>query len=737
MRPDSFALEEGGPNSNSDRPVRVTKGSLDSFQESREHTLNEGKGQEEIKGSRREVLDTPMPVLEKQNSLELRSLLGKGGMGNVYLAKDTTLMRQVAYKCMHPEKGLEPELVQRFLREAQINAQLDHPGVVPVYALVSGEGNIPAYTMKVVEGSTLDDLLTTIKQWYEDGGAESGSLPEEFSLSTQLEYFLKVCDTVSYAHSKGVLHRDLKPDNMMLGHFGEVYVVDWGVACLMSHKEEARSTSGLVLEENNVFHTEAGHLVGTPRYMSPEQARAELDTLDERSDLYALGLILFELVSLQNALPSGKRSVILEHALKGKLKELRHRSSNISIPPDLRAIVQKATALLPEERYESVAAMADDLRRYLRDEAISITREPPVRALLRTMRKHQERVVLAIVMLVFLLIGLNGWWLYHQKEVEVRTQHKEQKLAHQLLVVARLSHQVDQRFFQWESLLERLAHTAQMALLHGTPSATPYFLHRNFHPPDLQWSELYRDKLSTSWPVIKLTPKTKEASVRPLLQRLALLQRSLRDVVFDSKRVELSLPSRRLLIKGHLPLLSSFVATREGVMMLFPGRGSYPKHYDPRQRPWFRAVAGKRGIHWSKPYVSSQKIRAVLMACTTSIFDSKGTFLAVAGIDLRVNKMASTLRRVMFGKPWMKESYLLQENGKIVAQTGRIYQRVMGRQIINQPRDMNTFSSSILRQYMKQKYKEGYFFMKTTKGPKLVVFVRLQSQPWYYVVVGK
>lgn len=218
-----------------------------------------------------------------------------GGIGHVWVSHDRQLGRDVALKELRPEHAGHADASARFLREARITGQLEHPGIVPVYELVQSlEGGKPFYTMRFVKGSTLSDASRAFHARRRAGQSVALEFPR------LLNAFVTVCNTIAYAHSRGVLHRDLKGQNVILGDFGEVIVLDWGLAKLVgrSEEEDARSIIDSP-RHDDISHTVQGQAVGTPAYMAPEQAAGRLDQIDRRTDVYGLGAILYELLTGQ------------------------------------------------------------------------------------------------------------------------------------------------------------------------------------------------------------------------------------------------------------------------------------------------------------------------------------------------------------------------------------------------------------------------------------------------------
>ncbi|MGZ0171716.1 MAG: serine/threonine-protein kinase, partial [Planctomycetales bacterium] len=217
------------------------------------------------------------------------SEVGAGGLGKVWLARDNKLSREVALKEIKPGSA-SSEAVRRLIKEAQITGQLQHPGIVPIYE-VNHEG-LPFYTMKLVRGETLSQ---TISEYHD---AKQAGHDDPLTKQRLLSIFLSVCEAIAYAHSRGVIHRDLKPDNVVLGEYGEAIVLDWGLARQVGSNDEDTAPI-VVTEDGRTDATQAGQKLGTPAYMAPEQASGRVEHMDERTDIYGLGAILFEILTGQ------------------------------------------------------------------------------------------------------------------------------------------------------------------------------------------------------------------------------------------------------------------------------------------------------------------------------------------------------------------------------------------------------------------------------------------------------
>jgi serine/threonine-protein kinase len=277
--------------------------------------------------------------------LRLYPELGRGGMGRIHPATDRNLLRHVALKRLAKELVSESFYRDGFIAEAQITGQLEHPNIVPVHELALDKSGVPYFTMKLVQGEGFH-------QWLLDTKRPPGSTQR---LEEGLEIFLKVCDAIAYAHHRGVIHRDLKPDNIIVASFGQVYVMDWGLARL----SRTRPASG----EN--AQMEAPGPVGTPAYMSPEQARGNPLEMDERSDVFGLGAILYEIVA--GITPYGYEldaDRIIELAKAGRVIPLEQQA-RVGVSKRIRNIIMKAVEPRPEDRYQSVVELQSDVHAFL------------------------------------------------------------------------------------------------------------------------------------------------------------------------------------------------------------------------------------------------------------------------------------------------------------------------------------------------------------------------------------
>ena len=276
-------------------------------------------------------------------SYRLGELLGRGGMGEVVLADDLDIGREVAIKRMRSATPSDSQ-VARFLREAKIQACLDHPAIVPVHELGRDSSGLPYFTMKRLSGTTLSEVIKTRKE----------------TQQRMLRAFADVCLAIELAHSRGFIHRDLKPANVMLGGFGEVYVIDWGLARPFSTTADVTDDADSELRESLGGETEAGTVMGTHGYMSPEQLRGEV--VGPPTDVYALGAILYEILTGRPVHPRGEAAIA--STLLGGVLSPAAAAPDRGIPPELDQLCIEALAMAPERR-PSARALAERVQAYL------------------------------------------------------------------------------------------------------------------------------------------------------------------------------------------------------------------------------------------------------------------------------------------------------------------------------------------------------------------------------------
>jgi tetratricopeptide (TPR) repeat protein/tRNA A-37 threonylcarbamoyl transferase component Bud32 len=342
----------------------------------------------------------------------------RGNLGEVFVAHDRELHREVALKEIQEKHADHPGSRTRFLLEAEITGGLEHPGIVPVYGLGAYANGRPFYAMRFIKG---DSLADAISKFHSADPGDSGE--RTVALQKLLRRFLDVCNAIAYAHSRGVLHRDLKPGNIMVGKYGETLVVDWGLAKSLDTSaytidgDEAKlvPNSGSILAA-----TVAGIVVGTPSYMSPEQARGEHDRLGPRADVYSLGATLYHLLTGRVPFSGPDLGVVLGKVERGDFPS--PRSVAPTVPKPLEAICLKAMANAPELRYRTPLLLAADLEHWLADEPVSALREGPTARVARWARRHKSAALSAFAAVVAVAAIAAGFSLALSRALADRTR---------------------------------------------------------------------------------------------------------------------------------------------------------------------------------------------------------------------------------------------------------------------------------------------------------------------------
>lgn len=334
----------------------------------------------------------------------VQGILGEGGVGAVHKGHGTDLGRDVAMKFLHERYANEPTILHRFVEEAQIGGQLQHPGIVPVYELGISAGR-PFFTMKIVKGETLARKL-------------SGRASPAVERRAFLTIFEDVCQTMAYAHARGVVHRDLKPANIMIGAFGEVQVVDWGMGKVLQSggvADEMRATARRAQDTVVETARSAGHdtqsvvgsVMGTPAYMAPEQARGDVEAMDERSDVFALGAILCEILTGEPPY-AGTLQEQISMAAMGRLGGAHERLAASEAPADLIDLAMMCLIPAPAARPQSASAVTDAVHAHLAAEE----QRAHAAAVRTASLKRTQKLVIAL-MAVFaagLVASLGFWW---------------------------------------------------------------------------------------------------------------------------------------------------------------------------------------------------------------------------------------------------------------------------------------------------------------------------------------
>lgn len=376
-----------------------------------------------VRGAGDETFYRHLIAGERFRKLNLHAV---GGLGEIYLARDEQLVREVALKELQHQHADTPGKRDRFVFEGRVTGKLEHPGIVPIYSLGADVHGRPFYTMRFVRGRSLAKVIQILH--LEDDFAIH---PSHTGLRSALQNFMAACHALEYAHSRGVLHCDVKPDNIMVGKFGETYVVDWGMARvagsdLVAYQHDGESP---IQPSRADIDPQPGAAMGTPAFMSPEQAVGDVDQLAEATDIFSLGATLFHLLTGKPPYTGKSLSEVISKAAAAAYAPPRELSSRV--PRPLEAVCLKAMAKLPSDRYASARQLADDVDRWLGDEPLTAYRDSYFDRARRFARRNRALVGLAASALVLIaVVSTVAALLVNRARLEqIRLTQRNQQLA--------------------------------------------------------------------------------------------------------------------------------------------------------------------------------------------------------------------------------------------------------------------------------------------------------------------
>ncbi|MCC6227550.1 MAG: hypothetical protein IT195_14250, partial [Microthrixaceae bacterium] len=474
-----------------------------------------------------------------------------------------------------------------------------------------------------------------------------------------------------------------------------------------------------------------------------EQAAGENQDLDGRSDEYSLGIMLQELVTLRRAVTGTTAVEVLAHALAGRREPIVPPDARERIPRELVAIIDKATRRSRDQRYASVGELADDVRRYLRGDAIRARPDNALQRMTRWIARHREASLLAFLLVLLLSVLAIGWEVVQRKSQELAGVRQQQKIGAFLSVVARRSHQIDNRFLVLQEALEGLATAATWALTRGAPSEENVYFHEDYNAPgrapaDLTRSELYRWDVSTDYPVAYCVAGLEHEAILPTLRRLGPLRHHFQRMFIDSAPP----PSRALTLDQQRGLLRegggamdyAYLVLPEGVLYLYPGMGCTPDDYDPRVAPFYPLAAHKHGKFWGNPYIdSSEDVTGddLVLPCATSMYDEQGKFLGVAAVEMMFNRIISQCM-ALTEVPGVRAMALLDPDGHIIVDSSTLNKRFknsdFARGLDLVPYPVPEVVAGI------RAGRSGHQDAIRDREKRLIVYFRLETIGWYYLV---
>lgn len=693
-------------------------------------------------------------------------LLGEGGMGKVLAARDRNLGRRVAIKELRAEVRGNPDLWGRFIREAQIGGQLEHPNIVPIYAFQFSPEGGPSFVMQLVDGESLSDYIARAQR-----GAKTGD-PAVPTLKERVALLLPICDAIAYAHGRSVLHRDLKPDNIMLGPHNVVLVTDWGIARVEGDLEDSEELNaqdlgtlrthvqtGPVGKQNvqkNVSSPESeeialamtmvtppvgsgsapgpvkttlGSVLGTPQYMSPEQALGL--PVGQGSDQYALGLMLLELATLNAARSHDNGPTAFAQAILGE--QCEHVDlTGATLDPRLSAIISHATEKEPAARYKSVEALAQDLRGFISDEEVSVLPDSRARKFLRALQKHPVR---SVSLGALLLLVLATWAVISTSSAATRAtsaRHDAEALSRLSSSVLGEGRAIEHYLLDMDSALVGLAQTVRVRLSDETPPKQS--LSDLLQPEGFMKGKrdgVVRNAIdgtlrSYREPVFVFAPTaTLEAKMDAI--QLFAAKRDLIDLYLASlSETGHELPNNEqeaLMAKDQTGIVRLMIALESGLFVQFPARPDFAADYDARQKDWYKHTINTGGSTFSRPkYGPLAKIPRIAV---TRAIESNGRVLGVVAAGLWLQALVDRLG--VRAAPQLRNAFLAAPDGKEIASRALLKRSTHGEP--EAPVVLADVSSSRLRQLLTKKKETGYL----VDGDSLYVYTRLAVEDWVLV----
>ncbi len=569
---------------------------------------------------------------EDQERYRFICYFAAGGMGKLSKALDLTFDRIVAVKTLKDTLKNDSFAIKSFLEEGRLNAQLDHPSIIPVYTMGKSKNDEWEVVTKFIHGMSLTKFIHESRHIYED--QKIGYRQEKHAILSRLEYFLKICEVVNYCHSRHIVHGDLKPDNIMIGQYGELYVMDWGCARKMG--------------------TVPDQVSGTPHYMPPEFLRDKKVTA--LIDVYALGMILFELVTLQRKkIPPKDKD--FAHAFRASLHETQswNYQSGLQVNPAMKAIIIKALEPDPSKRYQSVKELTDDIRHIMFDEEVSVYPDNLVRKLSRVIYRHRIKTVIGLSLMFLIFITALVVSYFNFQKIE---QHRNlvQRLKFETYTDD-LAAAIENNLLSCQSQLMLLADNMQWALkIAPDKDKIPFVDNEQYKDPKTAPSGMFE---SPGY----LHPITVDNIVR--IKVLASNQTELKlpgagqfvdishKVIFaklDNPYIHNSVDIKTELQSDNNFIQRVFMLWANGIGYSFPGCYEDPESIT-YQKIWGTSEShfDAKQITWSKPYNIDR--RKYWMICRYPVFARDGRYIGTAGLELRVNRILAPLLNAHINDP--------------------------------------------------------------------------------------
>ncbi len=669
------------------------------------------------------LADEPVDLGELTNLYDLYDLnnpVAEGGHAIIYAANDRVLNRQVAIKSLRKEMLTDNHTRNNFIAESKLTAQLDHPAIVPIYSLNNDEQNGLFLAMKMINGKTLFSYLNRVISLYKLDGMNQ--YDERKSLLYRLDIFLKICDAMNYAHAQGIIHCDLKPENIMIGEFRETYVMDWGIAKNVNNIAPAKKISG------------------TPRYMSPEVIRCE--KIDQRSDIFSLGVILFELVTLAPAFTGENYNDVMNYIRHNEISEVDHRF-NAPIDADLKAIIRKATRNNRNLRYQTVEELSMDIRRYLDGQEVLAHPDGFFGKIVRRCKAHVKLLIFCLAALLVLIAAAAAYAVFDHLNKALQNQYQQRALAQCYASTNDVAGRMDRFAYGIMCDLNSVANQAGFFLTHSDirqPDYKKYF-HADLQDPvkapaDVSYSNFYRQYVSLAELSFHTPLKTNLAPGYQVVNQLYPIQNMIKqlfarvnnllpETVSDPKIPFDEKISDRMLVRWI------YAGFPDGLIMVYPGGSFFSEHYDIRNAPWYWDISHNLKAFWSDPYIDADEKHNPISTCVVPIKGENNAFLGFVALDMSMNKLTDFLRDQQRQNRNLVSQYVINGEGLTVIDTSRPdqynnYNKNTGEILLRKFHDPKLFRTIKSKRF-------GTVVQREVNREVLYCFSYIKSLDWFYV----
>ncbi|MDR0932256.1 MAG: protein kinase [Victivallales bacterium] len=677
--------------------------------------------------------EVPLPTLE--DCYDRGEAFAEGGQGILYHGFDRKLQRLVALKSMRPELTKNKRLRGLFLSEARVTAQLDHPAIVPIYTLNSDERDGLNLSMKLVNGQTFKSYLDQICTHYRLDGVRS--FDEKKALRYRLEIFLKVCDALEYAHSRNVMHCDLKPSNIMIGEYYETYIMDWGIARKI-HVAEG---------EEEPKHT----VSGTPQYLAPELIKKHKG--DQRIDIFAMGEILFEAVMLKSAFVGDSVTEILMNINAGRVEPFEHRF-HTAVDSDLKAIIRKALATNPEQRYNQIAELSADLRRYLMGLEIAARPDNLIRKVLRYLYLHR-RFTLTFSMCALLLgASAAAFASYREFRNSERQRIRDYALGVAYSQATHSGYLLDEQFSKFELMTDTLSADIQFMLKNDPHWGGKDSVHerenawysvaklRKDGSPGMTDSMFHRGMIDVGAIAYNVTPDTDRTTLEQRLEPISRFVPRLLQTILESppgiKIGDDNLETQKNKAFEHgTPIVRVVFGFPDGLFVAYPASRNFPETYDPRNRIWYPAEGSWKGGRaiWTQPYIDSIPEIGLVISCSVPLHVLNMRGSGVCAVDISISELIEALHNTPDAGRIVEEKAIVDSEGRIIVSTTKSFaDAVMHRyRRSNEQVVFRKLENDTLLNAMKKR-KFGIITVNgNSQAEEVYTFFYISSVNWFYV----